>query len=97
MPRTNPPKLADFEATLVFLQYSALDGGRAAFYTDHNTGHTYRLANNAIEKMIKLDQLRPVIVGRWRWTRQGNRPVIKPLAVTYAGLTFPDDAPETEG
>lgn len=81
----------DFEATLVFVAYSSRAGStRGVIYRDIETDEEYRISNFAIEKMIKFDQLRPVVTATWAWTNQGNTPVIKPVTVTYTGLGLPE-------
>lgn len=85
-----PAGKEDFEATLAFVSYAAQTGStRAVIYRNVETDETYRISNFAIERMIKLDQMRPVVTGTWTWSMQGYMEVIRPTNITYAGMELP--------
>lgn len=81
----------DFDATLVFHEYGIRNRTKKAmFYGDPDTGLYYQISNKEVDRLLKVDHLRPVITATWAWTSQGGLPVIKAVNVTYAGLEVPD-------
>lgn len=81
----------DFVATLVVHEYGIRNHTKKAlFYRDLDTDLYYQISNKEIDRLLKVDHLRPVISATWAWTSQGGLPVIKAVNVTYAGLEVPD-------